>query len=236
MSNPSVDPQLIRELIANSRWFADLPDAALDKLAAQTRTKRYQDGEFVYFVGDELENLFCIVSGKVRMSLISVEGQKFLLTDLEPGQWFGEGALAQQNLRVHEARAEEESLVLQIPRRVILATGDEYPILYKNLLFSHFYRTQAVYELLAGMVFYPLKSRLAGRLLNLADRHGREVGEGIKLEVKMSQLEFAQMTMGSRQRVNKVLRDWVQRGILHKQKDYYIIADIERLRAEVEAQ
>lgn len=236
MSNVNVDPQQIRDLIANSRWFAELPDAALDKLASNSRTKLYQNGEFVYLVGDELENLFCVVSGKVRISLISVEGQKFLLTDLEPGQWFGEAALAQQNLRVHETRAEEDSIVLQIPRRVVLSTADDHPALYKNLLFSHIYRTQAVYELLAGMVFYPLKSRLAGRLLNLAERHGREVGEGIRLEVKMSQLEFAQMTMGSRQRVNKVLRDWVQRGILQKQKDFYIIADIDRLRAEVEAQ
>lgn len=230
------DHQQAKELIGNSRWFAELPDAAIDKLASSSRTKNYQNGEFVYLVGDAQENLLCVVSGKVRISLISVEGQKFLLTDLEAGQWFGEAALGEQVMRVHEARTAEDSVVLHIPRRVVLSTADEYPAIYKNLLFSHLYRTQAVYELLAGMAFYPLKSRLAGRLLNLAERHGREVGDGIKLEVKMSQLEFAQMTMGSRQRVNKVLRDWVQRGILQKQKDFYVIADIDRLKAEVEAQ
>ncbi len=230
------DPQQLKSLISESRWFAELPVEAIDRLANSARIKQYQDGEFVYLVGDTLENLFCIVEGKIRISLISVEGQKFLLTDLEKGQWFGEGAIAQQNTRVQEARAEEDSTILQIPRKLLIAVADDYPVLYKNLLFSHFYRTQAVYELLAGMVFYPLKSRLAARLLNLADKHGRETGDGIRLEVKMSQLEFAQMTMGSRQRVNKVLRDWVQRGILHKQKDFYVIADLERLEAEVEAQ
>lgn len=236
MNTVSTASKEIKALIANSRWFAELPEAAINQLASNARSKRYQSGEFVYLVGDLLENIFCVVSGKVRISLISVEGQKFLLTDLEPGQWFGEAALAQQSFRLQEARAEEDTEILQIPRITVLSTADKFPTLYKNLLFSHFYRTQAVYELLAGMVFYPLKSRLAGRLLNLADRHGRETGDGIRLEVKMSQLEFAQMTMGSRQRVNKVLRDWVHRGILQKQKDFYIIADIERLKAEVEAQ
>jgi CRP-like cAMP-binding protein len=91
-----------------------------------------------------------------------------------------------------------------------------------------------MYDLLAGMVFYPLKSRLAGRILHLVERHGRETADGIALEVKMSQLEFAQMTMGSRQRVNKVLRDWVQRGILRKRNDYYVIVDLAGLQAEVE--
>lgn len=235
MSKVSLEPQQIKSLIAKSRWFAELPTQAIDKLAASARCTRYQSGEFVFLVGDVMENILCVVSGKVRLSLISVEGQKFLVTDLENGQWLGESSLSQARLRVQEARAEEESILLSIPRRVVLATADEYPVLYKNILFSHLYRTQAVYELLAGMVFYPLKSRLAARLLILANKHGRETGEGIKLEVKMSQLEFAQMTMGSRQRVNKVLRDWVQRGILSKQKDYYVIIDKERLKAEVEA-
>lgn len=235
MANNLLDLDQKKKIIAESRWFAELPEEAINKLVKSARARRYAAGEFVFLIGDSPDELSCVVSGKMRISLISFEGQKFLLTDLESGQWFGEAALAGEATRVHEARAEEDSLILQISSKAVLTIADEFPLLYKNLLFSHFYRTQAVYELLAGMVFYPLKSRLAGRLLNLAERHGRETGDGIKLEVKMSQLEFAQMTMGSRQRVNKVLREWVQRGILHKQKDYYVIADMDRLQAEVEA-
>lgn len=234
MPSHTLDLQKKKELIAESRWFEGLPSSAMEKLATSSSSRRYAKGEFIYLVGDIPSKVSMVVTGKVRISLISVEGQKFLLTDLEHGQWFGEAALAGESTGVHEARAEEDSVLLEIPRQTVMTVADQHPSMYKSLLFSHLYRTGAVYELLAGMVFYPLKSRLAGRLINLADRHGRETGDGIKLEVKMSQLEFAQMTMGSRQRVNKVLREWVQRGILQKQKDYYVIADMDRLQAEIE--
>lgn len=228
-----VDAQQVVALIKKSSWFAGLPEAVIANLAAQARVREYQRGEYVYLVGDTLENLYCVVSGKVRISMISVEGQKFLITDLDGGQWFGETALAEQTLRVQEARAEANSLVISMSARSVTTIADKFPGLYKNVLFSHFRRTQLMYDLLAGMVFYPLKSRLAGRILHLAERHGRPTSDGIALEVKMSQLEFAQMTMGSRQRVNKVLRDWVQRGILRKQSEYYEITDVEALEAEV---
>lgn len=234
MNSAIFDKDQIKAHIAESRWFAELPEAAIDKLAASARAKSYQSGEFIYMIGDELNQLFSVINGKVRISLISVEGQKFLLTDLEAGQWFGEGALIKHRLQVQEARVEGDSVLLQIPTRVVLAIAEEYPMIFKNLLFSHFYRIHAVYELLAGMVFYPLKSRLAGRIINLAAKHGRQTADGVKLEVKMSQLEFAQMTMGSRQRVNKVLRGWVQRGILEKQKDYYVILDMDALEDEID--
>lgn len=222
-------------MIERSRWFDGLPPKAIAELSAQARVKDYGRGEYVYLVGDTLKNLFCVVSGKVRISMISVEGQKFVITDLEAGHWFGETALAEQKLRVQEARAEEESKIINLPAKAVTSIADQYPALYKNFLLSHFHRTQGMYDLLAGMVFYPLKSRLAGRIIHLAGRHGRETDDGIALEVKMSQLEFAQMTMGSRQRVNKVLRDWVQRGILRKRNDYYVIVDLDELKAEIEA-
>jgi len=54
--------------------------------------------------------------------------------------------------------------------------------------------------------------------------------------MNMSQLDFARMSMGSRQRVNKIFRDWVKDGVLLKQGDKYIATNIELLKREIEAE
>lgn len=86
-----------------------------------------------------------------------------------------------------------------------------------------------VLELLAGMLFYRIKSRLAGRLLFLLKQHGQPHEDGISLDIKTSQVDFAQMSMGSRRQVNKTFREWVAQGVIAKQGDRYIIKNISAL-------
>jgi hypothetical protein len=57
-----------------------------------------------------------------------------------------------------------------IPRAVVLAVGDEHPLMYRNIFRHHIMRSRGIYRLLVGMAFYPLRSRLAGRLLALIER------------------------------------------------------------------
>ena len=91
-------------------------------------------------------------------------------------------------------------------------------------------RTQLVYEVLGGMLFYPLKARLAGRLLFLLEHHGEPHEDGVALNMKLNQMDFARMSMGSRQRVNKAFREWVHDGVMEKRRDQYIIKDIDALK------
>ena len=56
---------------------------------------------------------------------------------------------------------------------------------------------------MAGIAFYPLRARLAGRLLVLRLDYGVPCDEGDLLDVHLSQSDFARLCLGSRQRINK---------------------------------
>jgi len=225
----SSDRNPLSKYIGESPWFDSLPIDAIESLASQAAIKKYTPEQFLYTVGQVPDLVFCVVSGSVRVSVVSSDGQQFMLALLYPGYWFGESAIVGGESRVLEIWAEAEADILVLPGASVRSVAKEYPVVYESLFKELMSRTQLVYELLAGMLFYPLKSRLAGRLLFLLKEHGQPHEDGVSLDIKMSQMDFARMSMGSRQRVNKTFREWVRDGVIEKRRGRYIIKDIAAL-------
>ena len=89
-----------------------------------------------------------------------------------------------------------------------------------------------MYRLMTNMLFYPLKSRLALRLLVMIEVHRGRNGSSACLETTMTQSDFANMIRGSRQQVNRVFRQWDQEGIVHFVGGQYHVPSVDRLVAE----
>lgn len=146
----------------------------------------------------------------------------------------GEQFITAELTTMLDARIVERTTVPVIPRTIVLAVADEYPTTYKNILVHSHQRMRGMLVLLLGMAFYPLRSRLAGWLLALIEEHGQEAAEGIYLDVHLSQNDFAQFSLGSRQRINKILGEWRQQGIIELESNRYLIRDMVALHAETE--
>ena len=126
------------------------------------------------------------------------------------------------------------SVVLGIPRQSIKDIGEDWPQLYRNLFYHQVLTSRGLYVLYSAVLFYPLKARVAGRLLDLLGEHGREVNDGVLLDMKVSQNDFARLAMGSRQRVNRIFRDWDRRGLVVSQGDRLLVTDPSQLEQEVQ--
>ena len=221
-------------IIARSPWFQGVPDAGITKLAAAATLKTFPVNSFLYLQGEPTTELYCIVSGRVRISISSAHGHEFTLVDREQGTWLGEPGLANDKGRVLDARTIEPSRILVIPREIVLEVAAEYQVIYYNLFCYHQGILRDFHELMAGILFYPLRARVAGRLLHLAAEHGAAVDDGVLIDIKVSQNEFASLALGSRQRVNKVFRDWSARGLVETRNDRLFIRDMEGLEKETE--
>jgi len=165
--------------------------------------------------------------------MASAMGQEFALIDWEPGAWLGEQALGIDAPNMLEVRVLAPSVLVVIPAQVLLQQGEKWPVLYRNLFRAGWVNTRGLYEILSAMLFYPLKARVAGRVLVLIDDHGHRVDEGVLLDIKLSQNDFARLAMGSRQRVNGIFRDWDKQGLVESRGDYLLIKDIDGLQREM---
>ncbi len=221
-------------VISRSPWFESLPQAALARLADAARVRSYPKHSYLFTAGEITSDVFCILSGRIRLLITSALGQEFAITDLAPESWLNEAALASDLPRVIDAQVAESATLLLIPRNVVLAVGAEYPLMFRKLFTDHVLRTRGVYTLLQGMAFYPLKSRLAGWLLQLAEEHGQTAQGGIALDVNLSQNDLAQLSLGSRQRINKILGGWREQGIIELVGNRYLIRDLDALTKETE--
>ena len=220
--------------MACSPWFRDLPQEALAELADAAGYKDLPVGSYIYEQGRPTTEIFCIVEGRVRVSLLSPNGHEFALIEREPGTWFGEPGLVNDEGRIIEASAIEFTRLLVIPRDVVLSVGERYPRMYENLFRYSQSILRSLHGLIGGILFYPLKARVAGRLIHLCEEHGEPSDGGVLLDIKVSQNDFARLALGSRQRVNRVFRDWASRGLVETREDHIWVRDLEQLEQEID--
>jgi len=184
--------------------------------------------------GDEQVNLYYTILGCVQVSIVGNAGHQFILTSMKDGQWFGESAILGET-KVLEVQTIVPSTLLVVPLAAVKQVTVNEPGFYKNILEDHMKRVQLLYELIAGMLFLPLRARLAGRFLYLLEMFGKVTEEGVVLDMKLSQQDFARMSMGSRQRINKIFREWQAKDIYYKRNGRYIVKNIGALKEELEA-
>ncbi len=67
----------------------------------------------------------------------------------------------------------------------------------------------------------------------LAREHGHQIEDGILIDIKVSQSDFARLALGSRQRVNRIFRDWDKRGLVETRNDFLLIRDVDAFEREM---
>lgn len=229
---PVNDPEKAKSSLKKLRWAKKVSDQALDRMLADGKVRSFAKNSFILRHRDRDRGLFGLLSGRVRLSIPAESGDEFILWDLTNGLWFGTTTLIDNTPTSYDARALVDSEIIEIPRSSVTKVAETFPEIYKYLFADQALYTRMMYGWISSMLFHPLKSRLAFRLLVLIEVLGGREGSSGRLETPMSQSDFAKMINGSRQQVNKVFRQWDDEGIVHFVNGQYHVPSIERLVLE----
>jgi len=205
------------EKISSEGWLENVDIENIARILEFSEVRKYQSGEFLYLVGDTQNHIFCILDGRVKISIVNQEGEEFVLTIWERGYWFGESSFLKGSTMPSIDKVMENSVEF-----------------YRNVFQDMIRRATELYGLVEMLLFKPLQVRVAARMLHLINLYGQESAAGIILPLQFSQADFARMSGGSRQRVNKVFRQWASEGVVSKKGKNYIVHDMVRLRAALE--
>lgn len=172
----------------------------------------YQDGEKLFSQADPATAVFYIRKGKVKISVVSTQGKEAVIALLGAGDFFGEGCLAGQPLRMASATAVAESSVLRIEKeRMIRLLHDEQT--FSQMFVSYLLtRTIRVEEDLVDQLFNSSEKRLARILLLLAN-FGKE-GKPEPVIAKISQETLAEMVGTTRSRVSYFMNKFRKLGFI----------------------
>jgi CRP/FNR family cyclic AMP-dependent transcriptional regulator len=154
----------------------------------------------IFTQGDEADAVFYIQEGKVRLTVVSKIGKEATLGILSEGEFFGEGSLAGQTLRMGSATAMTDCELLQIDRKaMMLALHREHA--FSDLFVAYLLARNIRYEEdLVDQLFNSSEKRLARMLLLLA--HFGKEGMPEVVIPKISQETLAEMIGTTRSRVS----------------------------------
>lgn len=214
-----------RTLLAKHFLLREADAKTLDQLVASSVVVSYGNRQRIFDKGDDGDRLLGVLSGQVRIYVISSEGRELIMNVLMPGELFGEISLIDGKTRSASAVAVGDTDLLHIRRNDflnLLKANSDLCLKFMSILCE---RVRWASGLLEDASLLDLTARLAKRLLNLAEGIGEKEGEGIRIGVKLSQTDLGNMLGVTREAVNKQLREWKKEGLVDMQDGQILILD-----------
>ena len=199
-----------RSVSANKGAFD--AQAFLDSAGIARRVKAFKRAEIVYSQGDAAKSVLYLQEGGVKLSVVSEVGKEAVVAILGPGDFFGEGCLAGQPIRMGTATAITPTTVMVIEKSEMFKVLHEQHALSDRFITFMLARNIRIEEDLIDQLFNSSEKRLARTLLLLA-RYGKE-DQPHGLVPKVSQETLAEMVGTTRSRVNFFMNKFRKLGFI----------------------
>lgn len=188
------------------------PKAFLLKVNGGRAVSDYRKDQIVFNQGDPSDAVFYIQSGKVKKTVVSELGKEAVVAILGPDDFFGEGCLAGEMLRLSTVSALTKSVIARISKADITRVIHQEPA-FAELFISHLLaRNSRIEEDLVDQLFNSSEKRLARTLLLLANFGNEGLPEPII--AKVSQETLAEMIGTTRSRVSFFMNKFRKLGLI----------------------
>ena len=189
------------------------PGIFLSTMGEGRRVLHLSKKQTVFAQGDSTDAVFYIQKGKVKLAVISGSGKEATIGILGEGDFFGEGCLAGQDLRMASASTVTNCDILRIDKKIMmLALHREHQM--SDMFVAYLLGRNIRYEEdLVDQLFNSSEKRLARVLLLLA--HFGKQGEPETVIPEISQATLAEMVGTTRSRVNFFMNRFRKLGFIH---------------------
>ena len=187
-------------------------EAFLKSAGATPRVATYPKGKVVFSQGQPSDTVMYVQKGGIKISVLSRAGKEAVVAMLGPGDFFGEGALTGQSIRIATATATTSTTVLVIEKGAMLQLLRNEPTFSERFISYMLERNLRVEADLVDHLFNSSEKRLARTLLLLA-RYGDQEGPEQRIP-KISQETLAEMVGTTRSRVNFFMNKFRDLGFI----------------------
>ena len=172
----------------------------------------FKKNAVIYSQGEPAESIFYVQKGRVKLHVVSEHGKEAVVAIMEAGQFFGEGCLNGDTVRVATAVSLGDSAIVSISKHAMRDAIKNEPRFAQ--LFVHYLvtRNSRVEEDLIDQLFNSSERRLA-RLLLLLAHFGKE-GAPQPIDIEISQATLAEMIGTTRSRVSFFMNKFRKLGFI----------------------
>lgn len=207
--------------LAPSDFLGRMPPAERAALLNLAQPRSYRHRERIFRAGSPGENVYLLAEGRVKIFGLSSLGKEIILWFCFPGELFGIAEMARGGPREVYAEACSDCRVHVIAQREFkefLATHPATAMLVIDLLSC---RLRVLGDVVQNLTADDVTTRVVKLLLRLCARYGRPIARDIRLDIKLTHQEMADMIGATRQTVTGVLGELRRKGVLGVE-DHYI--------------
>ena len=186
--------------------------AFLDSAGLPKAVAAYGRDETIFTQGDLCADVFYIQVGGVKLSVLSKTGKEAVVAMLGPGDFFGEGCLAGQPVRMGSATALTPSVILLVAKEKMVRLLHKQHAMSDRFIAHMLSRNIRIEEDLIDQLFNSSEKRLARALLLLA-RYGKH-DEPVRAVSPITQETLAEMVGTTRSRVNFFMKKFQRLGFI----------------------
>jgi CRP-like cAMP-binding protein len=210
--------------------FCNLESSVLENISSNKVMNHYRKGQTLYFQGNPSFGLYCINSGKIKISKIGTDGKEIIIRIAGPGDVLGHQNLYSIDNYTATATVIEEASICFLDKRFILNQIGTEPVIAMNIIKKLSEEMAAFEARSAAMSHKSVRERLAELLLLLKNTYGITEHGRLKLDIKLTREEMASMVGTANETIIRFISEFKEEGILEQEGKVIYIMNEDKLK------
>ncbi|WNF35766.1 Crp/Fnr family transcriptional regulator [Bacillaceae bacterium IKA-2] len=212
------------------RFFNELSTENQDLLLAIGLEITVKNGTYLFYEGDKPESVYLVRSGKVRLSKMTADGKEFSMHLKQRDELVGEVGLFNDMSISVTAEVVEEAILVKFERTIleeIFRKNGEIAVAFMKWFARHTQSTQAKFR---DLILCGKTGAFYSTLIRFSNSYGIQKGDGILINVQLTNQDIANYIGTTRESVNRMLNDLKRENIIEVEKGYIVIKDLPFLK------
>lgn len=205
--------------------FSTLNETELDNISKNGTTSAYKKGQTIFVQGNQPYGIYCIIKGNFKLTKIGADGKESIIKLVSNGDILGHRSLFANSIYSTTATAIDDTEVFFFERKYILSLIDQNISLAKNIINKLSIDMGIAETKLTSLHQKNVRERLAELLLNLKNSHGIIEGKNIKIDIKLSREEMAEMIGTAHETLIRILTEFKEANIIEQNSKMIYIKD-----------
>ena len=216
------------------RLLEGVSAAALEELAQRCRWRRFDSGQRVISREARDQDVYLIVSGRVRVTSFSAAGRQVTYRDIPAGDWFGDFAAIDGRARSADIVALEDTLLAAMDPAEFRQILHEHPAVCDHVLRRLVASVRELTERVFDLSTLGVQNRVHAELLRLAREAGVKANTA-RIDPAPKHTDIASQVSTYREQVTRELSAMAKQGLVERAGGALLIPDVARLEEIVAA-
>lgn len=209
--------------------FCQLEQAALTEVNHNKVMNSYKRGQTIFFQGNPPFGLYCINSGKIKVSKLGNDGKESIIRIAGPGDVLGHRSLFSNENYTATATVIEDAAICFLDKKFIYKAVEKEPTVALNLIQKLSKEMGTAEARSAALSQKNVRERLAELLLMLKNTYGIQEGNRFRLDIKLTREEMASMIGTANETIIRFFSEFKDEKLIEQEGKIIFIIDENRL-------